>query len=215
MDAALEQRLSGYSEAVRMHLPAYATAVDELVSRLTANQAGEASPRPGEPMPSFALPDENGHIVHLDALLKKGPVAINFHRGHWCPWCRISAAALAEVKNEIRRVGSEVIAILPERQKFALEFKAQTRSPFPVLTDMDNGYAMSLNLAIWLGDELQKLLTAFGRSLPTYQGNETWILPIPATFVVAKDGIISARFLDPDFRRRASVESLLDALKTA
>jgi len=99
-----------------MHLPAYATAVDELVSRLTANQAGEASPRPGEPMPSFALPDEYGHIIRLDALLKKGPVAITFHRGHWCPGCRISAAALAEVQNEIRRVGSEVIAILPERQ---------------------------------------------------------------------------------------------------
>src|SRR5258705_416102 len=112
-------------------------------------------------------------------------------------------------------VGGQVVAIMPERQKFAAEFKASAQYPFPVLTDLDNGYAMSLNLAIWVGPDLQRLLSSFGRSLPDYQGNEAWMLPIPATFVVGTDGRVATRFIDPDFRRRMSIEELLAALKGA
>jgi hypothetical protein len=84
-----------------------------------------------------------------------------------------------------------------------------------VLTDIDNGYALSLNLAIWVGDELEQLMAASGRDLPSYQGNEAWFLPIPATFVLSGVGIIKARFIDPDYRRRMAVEDLLSALKQA
>jgi peroxiredoxin len=72
-----------------------------------------------------------------------------------------------------------------------------------------------LNLAVWVGPDLTDLLSSFGRLLPVYQGNDTWILPIPATFVVGSNGRISARFVDPDFRRRMSVEELIAALQTA
>jgi peroxiredoxin len=77
---------------------------------------------------------------------------------------------------------------------------------------MDNGYALSLNLAIWLGAEMQKMLAGL-RDLPSFQGNNAWILPIPATFVVAKDGLIRARFVDPDYRKRMAIDDLLAALK--
>jgi peroxiredoxin len=56
---------------------------------------------------------------------------------------------------------------------------------------------------------------AIGRVLPNYQGNDSWMLPIPATFVVGKDGRIKARFVDPDYRKRMTVEELLEALKQA
>jgi peroxiredoxin len=104
---------------------------------------------------------------------------------------------------------------MPERQAFAAEFKVNTGSQFSVLTDMDNGYALSLNLAIWIGPDLVELLSSFGRFLPDYQGNDTWMLPIPATFVVGRDGRVTARFVDPDFRRRISVEQLIAALEAA
>ena len=74
-----------------------------------------------------------------------------------------------------------------------------------MLTDIDNGYALSLNLAIWVGDEMQKILESGGRQLPE----------IPATFVIARDGTITARFIDPDFRKRVAVEDLLKALQDA
>jgi peroxiredoxin len=70
-------------------------------------------------------------------------------------------------------------------------------------------------LAIWVGPDLERLLSSFGRSLPDYQGNDAWMLPIPATFVVSTDGRVAARFIDPDFRRRMSIEELLAALEAA
>jgi peroxiredoxin len=215
LDASLDERLAAYSKAVRDLVPAYADAVDRLVVRLSTNGAGASAPRPGELMPPFVLPDEAGHLRSLDSLLRNGPVAITFHRGHWCPWCRISGRALAKVHGEMGGAGGQVAAVMPERQAFAAEFKADAGSPFHVLTDVDNGYALSLNLAVWIGPELEQLLSSFGRSLPDYQGNDAWMLPIPATFVVGSDGRVAARFVDPDFRRRMSVEELIAALEAA
>ena len=215
LDAPLNERLDAYSIAVRKVIPPYADAVDRLVARLSGNGAGASAPRPGELMPAFVLPDETGRLTSLDSLLQNGPTAITFHRGHWCPWCRISASALAKIHNEISGTGGQLAAVMPERQAFAAEFKRNAASPFPVLTDVDNGYALSLNLAIWIGPDLKDLLSSFGRLLPEYQGNDAWILPIPATFVVGRDGRIKARFVDPDFRRRMSIEELVAALQTA
>ena len=84
---------------------------------------------------------------------------------------------------------------------------------YPVLTDIDNGYALSLNLAIWVGDEMQQILESSGRNLPQYQGNHAWVLPIPAIFVVGQDGIVTDRFIDPDYRKRMTLEDLLKALQ--
>jgi peroxiredoxin len=107
------------------------------------------------------------------------------------------------------------VAIMPDREHFAASFKLDTGLHYPVLTDIDNGYALSLNLAIWVGAELERLMSAAGRDLGAYQGNEAWFMPIPATFVVAADGTVSTRFIDPDYRRRMTVEDLLAALKNA
>jgi peroxiredoxin len=215
MDGSLAERLEQYSRAVRTLIPEYADAVERLLARLSAGGAGVAAPQVGEPMPAFVLPDENGRLVALDDLLRRGAVGVTFHRGHWCPWCRISGRALAGAHADIADRGGGLVAILPEREKFAAEFKTDSGSPFPVLSDLDNGYALSLNLAIWIGPELQQLLLSYGRSLPDYQGNDAWLLPIPATFVIGRDGRVVARFVDPDFRRRPTIEALVGAFARA
>ena len=215
MNASLQERLDTYSRAVHQIIPPYADAVEVLIRRLTDSGAGSGAPGVGNTMPPFILPDENGRLVTLEQLTEQGPVAVTFHRGHWCPWCRTTVNALVRVHSKIAETKGQVIAIMPDRQPFAIEFKREASSPFPVLIDMDNGYALSLNLAIWIGPDLERLLTSYGRTLPDYQGNDSWMLPIPATFVVGRDGIIRARFIDPDFRQRMTVGALLDALKAA
>jgi len=215
LDASLSERLDAFAAASRVLLPAAQEAVDRMVERLRAHEAGALAPRPGDPMPPFALPDETGHIVTLDALLADGPVAITFHRGHWCPYCRINTRTLSEVQEAIVAEGASIVAIVPEREQFAARLKADAGLRYPVLSDMDNGYALSIDLAIWVGAELQDLMTRSGRDLPTYQGNEGWILPIPATFVVGRDGRVVARFIDPDYRKRMAIDDLLAALRDA
>jgi len=212
LDASLQQQLRTFADTVRRARPEFATAVDRLVARLHRYGAGESAPRIGEPMPSFVLPDETAQMISLEELLNRGPVAVTFHRGHWCPYCRINIDALAEAHQELSADGGQIVAIMPDRQKFTAELKSQSSAPFLILTDADNGYAMSLNLAIWVGAEIQKLME--GRlDLPAFQGNNSWILPIPATFVVGRDALIRARFIDPDYRNRMMISDMLAAMR--
>ena len=153
MDASLAERLQAFADAVSRLGPNFQEAVDRLIARLKEHDVGGNAPRPGKRMPPFVLPDENGQLISLDKLLEDGPVAVTFHRGHWCPYCRINTHALAEAQEQIAAEGGQVAAIMPDREHFAAEFKAESEAPFPVLTDFDNGYALSLNLAFWVGQE--------------------------------------------------------------
>jgi peroxiredoxin len=164
-------------------------------------------------MPPFVLPDEIGRMVSLEELLNRAPVAVTFHRGHWCPYCRININALVQAHRQLLSADEgQIIAIMPDRQKFIAALKLQSNVPFPILTDIDNGYALSLNLNVWVGAEIQKMME--GRlDLPTFQGNNSWMLPIPATFVVGRDGLIRARFIDPDYRNRMMISDMLAAMR--
>jgi peroxiredoxin len=215
MDGSLRERLDAFSAAARRLRPAAQEAVDRMVERLLAAEAGAAAPQVGDRMPPFVLPDERGELVSLESLCEVGPVAVTFHRGHWCPYCRISTRALAEVQANVAAEGAQIVAIMPDRHQFAAAFKGEAEATFPVLTDMDNGYALSLNLAIWVGAEVQGLMATSGRDLPHYQGNDAWLLPLPASFVVDGSGIVRARFIDPDYRKRMAIEDLIEALGQA
>ncbi|MCA1359286.1 AhpC/TSA family protein [Bradyrhizobium sp. IC3069] len=213
MDSTLNEQLRAYADASREVFPAYGEAVDRLVARLSDNGGGETAPRPGDPMPPFMLPGEGGRLVSLPSLLEGGPVAVMFFRGHWCPYCRLNVRAVVQALDRIKAMGAQVIAIVPETQEYTGQLKAESGAPFPILTDLDNGYALSLNLAIWLGAEIQQLLSY--QDMAKFHGNDGWMLPIPAVFLVGRDGIVKARFVDPDFRKRMEIEDLIEALERA
>ncbi|HKS61757.1 MAG TPA: peroxiredoxin-like family protein [Xanthobacteraceae bacterium] len=213
LDGSMSERLDTFASAVARNHPNSKAIVDRLVARLRAHSAGESAPNVGDEMPPFMLPDDSGRTVALSDLLAHGPAVVTFHRGHWCPYCRISINTVARAQSRIAALGARMVAIVPDRQQFAEEMKVDSGVSFPILTDMDNGYAMSLNLAIWVGDEMEEYMRSIGRMLPQYQGNESWTLPIPATFVVGRDRRITARFVDPDYRKRMAVEDLIEALK--
>lgn len=212
MEAPLSDRLSAFAADVRRLSPDFADVVERMITRLRSAGAGEDAPQPGEEMPDFLLPDERGRLHSLQEYLTRGPVVVAFHRGHWCPYCRISATALAEAYPNIRLRGAELVAITPEVEKFNAELKAASGAPFPVLSDMDNGYAMMLNLAFYVGDEKRKNMSAAGWDITPFNDSDAWTLPIPATFVVGRDGVVKARFIDPDYRKRMNVDDILTAL---
>ncbi len=212
-DAPLNLRLQALAGKIRELRPAFADVIDRLIARLADKGVGMTAPGPGDPMPPFVLPDETGRLVSLSSLLEKGPVVVSFNRGHWCPYCRLSLDALARADAQFVSLGAQIVAISPEPSTGAAELKAYAKAPFHILCDLDNGYALELNLLFWVGDEAQRAMAAAGVDLPRFQGNDTWMLPIPATFVVGADGVVRARFVDPDYRRRMEVEDLLEALR--
>ncbi|MEY2928059.1 MAG: hypothetical protein RL367_2536 [Pseudomonadota bacterium] len=212
-DEPLAGRLGYIADQVRSLSTVFAEAVDTFVGRLERTGAGNEAPQIGEPMPDFLLPDDEGHFVQLAQLLETAPVAIAFHRGHWCPYCRLNAVGLAEIQDDIKPV--QIVAISAETQVYTREIKAESRAHFPFLTDFGNGYALSLNLAVWVDDAMSSLIAGAGWDIPKYQGHEGWILPIPSVFVVGRDGLIKARHVDPDYRRRLELDDLRAAAKAA
>ena len=215
LDVPLADRLQAFANEVRRLGPHFQAAVDALVSRLAQSSAGATAPQVGEPMPAFVLPDEQRRLVRLEELLDEGPVALAFNRGHWCPYCRINIDALARAEEEVGAEHRHIAAIVPDRQKFAMWLKSDAKAPFPVLTDMDNGYAMTVGLAFYVGDELKQMMVSSGWDPSVSQGTDNWMLPVPATFIVGTDGIVRARFVDPDYRMRMAIEDMLAALRSA
>ncbi len=173
------------------------------------------APDIGDPMPPFLLPAHTGRLVSLDEILAPGPAVISFNRGHWCPFCKIELAAVASHHEEIAARGAQLVSILPDRQQFVRRLPEQILNNFIVLTDIDNAYALSLGLAMWLGQRVAELMQGRGHRLAEYQGNDGWFVPLPATFVVGRDGRVLARHVDPEFRRRMEIDQILSALDGA
>ena len=214
MNEPLPVRLQAFADDVRSLSPQFADIVDRMIARLKNAGLGENAPRLGEPMPDFMMPDQSGRLHSLGELLETGPVVIAFHRGHWCPYCRINARALAAIHSDVQRLGAKLVAITPEAEQFNAELNPGGEAQFPILSDMDNGYALMLNLAFLVDDEKRRAMIEAGWDFSPYQGNTAWTLPIPATFVVGRDGLVKARFIDPDYRRRVDTSVILETLRS-
>ena len=184
---SLADNLSEHVRYVENELPAIAREYANIVERLSRGDAGGTAPGTGDLLPPFQLPDDRGRLVNSEDLLAKGPLVVSMNRGHWCGFCRFELEALQGIRDEIVGLGGGVIAITPERQAFARELKARCNVKFPVLCDVDNGYALSLGLAVWFGEEVKPLYAELGIDVAMYQGNSSWLVPIPATYVVATD----------------------------
>jgi peroxiredoxin len=211
-DSPLNERLAAYAEKLReLNFP-FAEAYETMVGRVLAGEVGSAAPAIGEPMPDFILPGRDGILVSLDDVTRTGPAVISFNRGHWCSFCKIELRTIAEHHAQIAASGAEIISILPDRQKFVTPLRALILDRFQILTDLDNGYALSLGLVMWIGEHLKTLMKGRGYHLETYQGSDGWFVPVPATFVVGQDKKVLARFVDPDFRRRMEIDEILATL---
>lgn len=210
-DLTLGERLKYVADCVRTKGLGFAIAVDTFVSRLEAAQAGSTAPMVGDVMPDFCMPSHEGRFVTLQSLLEQGPAVLAFHRGHWCPYCRLNMVGLAEIEQEAKP--AQIVAISSEVQQYTRMLRAEAGAEFPFLTDVGGGYTLSINLAIWVDETMSGLIGGAGWDIPGFQGGTPWILPVPAVFVVGQDGIIAARHVDPDYRRRMELDALLDAVK--
>jgi len=204
---ALSERLQAIADTVRSEAPDFCAEVDAFIDRLESAKAGGSAPQVGEEMPLFTMPDQDGHFLSLHDLLSEGPVVLVFHRGHWCPYCRLNITAVAEVEDKLKP--ARVVGISAETQRYTRRMRKDADACFPILTDVGAGYALSINLAVWVPPRMSRMIAAAGWDIPLYQGGSDWILPIPAVFVVDTDGLIVARHVDPDYRRRMEIADLL------
>lgn len=180
--------------------------------RLRENGAGALVPAVGDKLPDFHLIDSEGHLTSLESFLERGPLVISFNRGPWCDYCGLELRALARAYPFIVSAGGDAISIVPELGPQAQALQQKHDLPFSILTDLDLIYAFSLGLVFWVGDIIRNMYREIGLDLSQFQGNDGWLLPIPATLVVGRNGLIKARFVDPDFRKRINTEAVIAAL---
>jgi peroxiredoxin len=207
--APLAPILAECSDATPEWTPVY----DAFVAGLRASRVGAAAPAPGETFPGFALPDERGRFRTLDGLLADGPLVLSFNRGGWCPYCRSELSAWGGRMDELQAAGGRFVAISGEVGGRASRLHEHVGDVATVLCDVDHGLALLLGLAFHCGGDLQKRYLDCGLDLADLYGTGGWLLPVPATFVVARDGLVAWRFADPDFRMRAEPDDVIAAVR--
>lgn len=182
------------------------------VARLAADGVAADAISVGDIAPDFALPAEKGGSHSLTDALAAGPVVVQFFRGSWCPFCNIQLGALEEIIPALHDRGAQLLAITPELPEVAEGGLSDRRPSFRILHDAGNRVAKDYGIAFRLNDHLERLHAALGSELDRLNGDAERTLPVPATFVVARDRRIVWRFLDTDYRNRAEPADILAAL---
>jgi peroxiredoxin len=168
----------------------------------------------GDTAPEFVLPDARGRDVCLGDLLERGPVVLVFYRGGWCPYCNLQLRAYERVLGSVRSLGAELVAVSPQLPDGSLSTVELNELSFPVLSDRGNRVARSYSLVF----EVPPRIVAYyldekDVDLASINGDGSWELPVPGTFVIERSGRVAFAEVDPDYTRRAEPAALLRALR--
>lgn len=204
-DALAEQRKKTNPEAVET-----ITAANAALQR-----SGEASGLElGENAPDFALPDATGRIVRLRDRLAAGPVVVTFYRGEWCPYCNITLNALQGVLKDITAFGASLIAISPQTPDQALTMTERHELQFDVLSDENQDVIRDYKVRFRVPAEIEDVhLNVFKKDVSQLNADGSWNLPVPATFVIDRDGVVRARHVGAEYTQRMEPAEILDALR--
>ena len=211
---SLADQLDKLTAKLRAMVPADRLAVlDRTAEELVSSQLSDRALKVGEQAPDFELPDGDGMLWRSQDLLRSGLLAIVFYRGRWCAYCNAQLAAMQEIHSQTAAAGASLIAISPQTQKHSYMTRDMHKLRFPVLSDTGNQVARKFGLVYRLPVELQTIYESIMTRLPGYNGDQSWELPLAATYVVETNGKISWARIDADWRHRPEPEELLRSLK--
>jgi LAO/AO transport system kinase len=193
---------------------------DEIQAKMRAAEARVAAEvgtgrvrSTGDRAPEFELPNARGDRVALRSLLARGSVVVSFYRGGWCPYCNIELKALQDRLSEIQAAGGTLVAISPELPDVSQDTITRNGLRFEVLSDSGNRVASEYGLDFVLDASLRPIYKAWGADVALRNGDDTYRLPMPATFVVGADGTIAEAFVDADYTRRLEPDRILEVLR--
>lgn len=206
----LEAHCRGASQRVP---PELRRANDALVELIRSNGMLDSILTAGERMPEFELADGEGSLLSSRELLDHGPIVISFFRGDWCPFCRLELKALEAALRDIEREGAKLVAITPDTGTALAGTKRKNNLSFHVLSDPDHGVALRFGVAYRVPETLHEQFRKHGLNLGERHGNAGLFLPIPATFIVDRHGIIRHAEFDADPSRRMEPADIVDILR--
>ncbi len=187
--------------------------IDLTTADLVATGIAERALKPGDAAPDFTLPNALGKPVGLGELIADGPVILNFYRGSWCPYCNLELRAYQRELPRIRERGAGLAAISPMVPDESLSVAEKNALEFPVLSDPGCTVAEAFGIVFTVDQRIQEMyVTRLGNDLPKLNGDDTFRLPLAATYVIGKDGRIEYAYVEADYRVRADPEEVIAAL---
>jgi peroxiredoxin len=209
----LNAQLNSLTAKLRAMVPAdRLTVVDRFAEDLVKSGQADCVLKAGDQAPAFELPDGDGMLWRSQDLLRRGPLVIVFYRGRWCAYCNAQLSALQEIHPKLAMAGASLVAISPQTQKHSYMTRDMHKLRFPVLSDQGNQVARKFGIVYRLSQEMQAMYESIMTRLPGYNGDQSWELPLPATYIVQPDGKISYAQVDADWRKRPEPEHVLHAL---
>jgi peroxiredoxin len=189
-------------------------AYEALVAQLGRAQTASSALKVGDAMPGFMLPNAEGRLVFSDELLAKGPVVVNFFRGDWCPYCTRTLMALEAALPRIAAAGGQLVALTPDTGRHFAATRRAHRLSYEILSDVDGAVGMQFGVLFRVPELTREMLAGFGTDLADRHGNDGWFIPVPASYVVDRGGIIRYAFVDVDFTRRAEPDDIVAVLES-
>lgn len=193
--------------------PAAVAIMREATQALIDSGQAERALKAGARAPSFSLPDAKGKVANSADLLRRGPLAVTFYRGVWCPYCNLDLQALEEAADDIRALGASLVAISPQTAPNRRKSERENALSFPILSDRGNALAHAFGLRYRLPDDLIALYKSFGNDLAIGNGEPSWTLPMPARYVIDRDGVIAYGEVNPDYTKRPDPSELMPVLR--
>lgn len=210
---SLTQDLESLKRASAQSMPPVARSLfDRVIAELKAGDFLSRALKVGDQIPDFTLPDATGRRVSSAELLVKGPLVVVFYRGAWCPWCNLELKALQDSLAEIHGLGAEMVAISPMTPDNSLSLAEKHQLEYPVLSDKGLETASRFGLVYSVPLELRSFLKTAGTDLAVYNGDSSWRLPVPATYVTDQEGIVISA-VNPDWRERLDPLEIISALQ--
>ncbi len=179
----------------------------------TAESAAQNALKVGALAPSFSLADANSKTVASSDLFAQGNVVLVFYRGAWCPFCNTYLRKLQQNLGAIMENGGALVAVSAENPDNSLDVATKNKLDYTVLSDPNLDLARKFGLVYQLPDDTNKKYIEYGIDLAKRNSMEKAELPISATYVIGKDGKIAYAFLDPDYKKRAEPDKIIDTLK--
>jgi len=199
----LATELQTVTESFRQKAPENVFATMEAVTaELATTDLVDQALQSGQQIPDFELPDATGNLICSSDLRAQGPVLISFYRGNWCPYCNLELQALQAHLDQITALGATLVAISPEVPDQSLTAQEKFDLKFPVLSDVGNQVARQFGLVFTLDESLRPIYDGFGIDIPAHNGDSSFELPVPATYLVGADGTVLNHFVDVDYRER-------------
>ena len=209
----LKSEIAAYKAAMKEKVPdGVRVIMAQCTTEIKDSGIERGALKTGDMMPDFELNNQHNELRRLSDYLANSPVVLNIYRGGWCPYCNMEMKALQGVQKELESYGAMLVGMAPETPDRALSTAERAGIAIDILSDSGNRVAEQMGLVFELPQALRPIYEKFGIDIPAFNGDDSFKLPVPATYIIGQDGVIVYDFVNADYTQRLEPTEIVEIL---